>query len=547
MSLEIRQPGLTGKAVTPGSLRSSVRVCSQSSAAASNSAIPRLGMGLSRFLSRMIAAASDRLLPLCQKITEVFLVGFIVQDVIAMWVPRIGTSLSVGRQKYEPSQHPEDHALPFKQQIKKWLVENLKGLNWPNFDEESRREFATGPGLLMIPTVLYAIARRLSGKGANELGKDQVLGFGRGFADHLHQTPFAKAQQVSLEAYRHTLADYLESTFADTGMKATTLDNPALRQELMNNPVIRKMVEAEGLKAPTYGHYLKDRLRQWADITLEHIQPEKNLTDRFFDWVNVKLGRIPKPPSRHQALQPLVDEMAETLNAFNRAHRVVPYEFIHKNLEAAQKITAPVMETDKLWATYGQNAKPTQKPITGFMDELRLWSDFAGDVWKHQNAGAKTGAVSEKAKGSLVEITEVLTQKLIARKGIVALAATILGGIYLTKLAFWAQHYKSYPATRMLNAAPQQAQAVPPSFKPTTEGTRPTFSASALQPQNFQHAFQVPAQVPMPQPQPLRRTNQSMTQPWMPMSQLQPATFPMPAFSMNGPTPAPPPANRRLV
>jgi hypothetical protein len=394
------------------------------------------------FGSRLAQASTEKMLPFFQKITEVFLWAFLAQDVLAMWLPRIGTSLRVGRVEYDPQQDPQAKNLPFTQQMKKWVAGNFKGLNWINFNEETKREFATGPGVLMIPAVIYAVARRLFGKSASELSYHHLSEMSNGLAQHLNQSTLANAKQVTLDQYKTEVAKYFSNAFVDPRLQDALL--PGGKQ--------------------TYRQYLDQWAKNWADAVFES----------------------PDAKTRTTKLGALSDELKTNMVAFNRKYRMEAYEFLH----GAEKIAVdkPLHRAGEAWVAFEKHGAPTQETLSGLTSNLRRFSDFVEAIWKQKSA--QFGLQAEMPAGTLSKLIKTAKEKLVSRKLLLAVGTTIVGGLYLMRLAFWAQNHDDYAATRLLKEKPAGGGNAPNAKGP----------ASAVAPQAAAPAFAPAPMARMPQP-----------------------------------------------
>ena len=93
-----------------------------------------------------------------QPVTESYLIGFTVQDVIGLWFPRIFNSLERGRIRYNPAQDPDTSKRTESEQRNHAIKETIKGLNWWNGFEETAREVQSGPGYLLAQSIFVGIA-----------------------------------------------------------------------------------------------------------------------------------------------------------------------------------------------------------------------------------------------------------------------------------------------------------------------------------------------------------------------------------------------------
>lgn len=100
-----------------------------------------------------------------QPVTENYLAGFMAQDVIALWIPRIIGSLDRGRIPYNPEKDQNYGKRNPGSQRAHHLKESVKGLNWWNGWEETGREFQSGPGFMLLNGLVFlGGCRMLAGK-----------------------------------------------------------------------------------------------------------------------------------------------------------------------------------------------------------------------------------------------------------------------------------------------------------------------------------------------------------------------------------------------
>jgi hypothetical protein len=82
-----------------------------------------------------------------QPVTENYLWGFMAQDVLGLWIPRIYSSLERGRIPYDRRKDTKyGTRTPQDQKRFEWW-RTIKGLNYWNGWEETAREIQNGPGI----------------------------------------------------------------------------------------------------------------------------------------------------------------------------------------------------------------------------------------------------------------------------------------------------------------------------------------------------------------------------------------------------------------
>lgn len=360
----------------------------------------------------------DKLISTFQQVTEVFLWAFLAQDAIAMWMPRIRQSLLTGAVKYEADKDPENKGLSPLQLTKRYVLKTLEGLNWINFSEESKREFATGPGVLMIPTLAYSIARRTFGQKSVELGYGSLTSLSKGFIEHLKESSVKDAEAVLPEQFQAELKQYLKRRF-DFG------------------PLAQKPI---------------DLVHNFNQETPRITQPVGQYASEWVDrWVDTILTL--KGKAQQSELQALEKEFEEAMIGFNRAHRQV--EQLYKIDQIPVKLWKYCKDTA---GKYGWRNHTELAPAGEFLHDLNRWKDYAVLVYEKKTGG---GDILNGVKNKLPELAESIYKRLVTKKAGLAAAVSILTGIYLYKLAFWAQSHDSYHATRLLNEGEGHGEGKP--------------------------------------------------------------------------------------
>jgi len=137
--------------ITPSSLSMTVSPrFGNTAGVAARRLVPSVGAEVLDWATRRIA------MPFCNLTLTDFLAGVMLVDVFALWVPRAYNALFRGAMDYKPS---EDPVAQRKQGLDKFFYttnERFKRLNWPNFIEECGREFASGPGFFIWPTMILS-------------------------------------------------------------------------------------------------------------------------------------------------------------------------------------------------------------------------------------------------------------------------------------------------------------------------------------------------------------------------------------------------------
>jgi hypothetical protein len=371
-----------------------------------------------------------------EKITEVFLVGFLAQDMIAMWLPRVGTSLKVGREPYDPQQDPQAKGLPFHEQIKKWLIGNYKGLNWVNFNEETKREFATGPGLLSVPALAFVLNRYM-GNRARELSFHSLKDLGEGFSEHLAKLAEKGEKFASVAEQKKAVQSYIQDLFVDPNLQAEE-------------------------KA-----FLQDWSKKWTEALFE--QESKSKGARWLESTKRFFSKSPPVDLKNpKTLDDLAEQLSEKIRDFNRGtdykrmlagERMMAYDVRELGVLVDH---APLHHAEQTWIAYRPNQFNTafnkakdnkamvqkarelvdQKSVGHLTGDLNRFGSYVKAVFnKYENSGGKT---------AISEVAEKTMQHLAGSKLLLGVGTTVLTSLYLLKLAFWAQNHDSYQAVRLL-------------------------------------------------------------------------------------------------
>lgn len=375
------------------------------------------GFGVSA--QAIVPAVVDRLVPTFQTITEVFLAAFLAQDVISMWVPRIRQSLVRGAVEYDPKSDPENKNLTPWQLTKRYWSKTLQGLNWVNFSEETKREFATGPGVLIIPALFFALARRWFGKTSVELGHKPLTQLTGSFMAHLQNSGINTAENLSEEAFKAEMVKFIKNRF---GMDQKTLQEVVIGQKPLTQ-------------------HLDEWTHQWVEQAIKTNASEsavKKAAQAELESLNGKLYQL-------------------IMNDLNKGVR--PAAFIEKASQMEVRLADGLKKA-------GQAAQEHvhDMPIGEFTSHLTRWKDFALEVFNTKAAKYAGKAVP------LSDLTKNLYEKLVTRKGLYSVGVTLATGYYLIRLAKWAQSHETYEANRLLQ---EPAAGQPASSKDVNQDSKP--------------------------------------------------------------------------
>ncbi len=441
------------------------------------------------------------------QITEVFLWAFLAQDAIAMWMPRIRQSLVTGAIEYDPTQDPENKFLTPWQLLKKHTTKTLQGLNWVNFNEETKREFATGPGVLLIPTIAYAAARRLFCERAVELGHGPLTQLTYGFIEHLKNNPELDQVQLlknatlshqgktmnGIQAFQQEVKNYIKSRFDFGDLLEQTSEFVEHTPQTQNKTswlsrLTRSASNAAAEVAPTPPVAKEMKVSQYLE----------NWVDR---WVT-QVFSGDKTSFAH-----LEKEFEENMLTMNR--RLAP-----SNLYKVDQIKIKLAKQPKDLGNVPSKltTKTQYLHIDEFTHQLNRWNDFVKNVYKTKIGDRPGFGIIPKmaVSDNLSSLAEKMYRQLVTKKAVLAVTVSGLTGWYLYKLAFWAQNHDSYHATRLLTEDDEPSPSPTASTQPSQQATQP-IAAAAPQQQQAQPRHGQPTQPVSPQIQ-----NQNLITPTFP-------------------------------
>ena len=354
----------------------------------------------------------NKSLPMFEKMNSVFIWAFLFQDVVALWFTRFYALLTEGRKKYNPKHDPEVKNKSLAQQVWRYGKENTKGLNWQNLWEGVKREFATGPGLLIMPALTF-LGVSWAVNEAIKMPFRAVKGIGKGLIRHLD------GKYETQEAYKAQVADYIKSIFQDPKLKA----------------------EKGG------------DLEKWSKKWVENLY-QGNRTDQ------------------RKGAEKLGKELENIILEFNNKHRSTPYSPKTNTENPVERLIQdehPIHQKLATWISYEpktlmdrlkdpklsaeRQLEKGQKrlhhmPVQDLMADLKHMGGLVRDI--EANAIKTSQPLDDAAQQSM--------QKMVKWKFGMALTATGITTAYLIKLAFWAQNNNTYQATRFLNEKTAQNQ-----------------------------------------------------------------------------------------
>ncbi len=142
-------------------------------------------------------------------VIEDFLMGIMAIDFIALWLPRAWSALFRGAFDYSPQKDPIARAKTGLDEKKYVFKERFKRLNWPNFFEEWWREFASGPGMFVWPTIAYMGFRRYSPhRNSLQLPRTAFKNMARFTEDHANRHGLTSPKQLKMKPLMEEMIDW---------------------------------------------------------------------------------------------------------------------------------------------------------------------------------------------------------------------------------------------------------------------------------------------------------------------------------------------------
>ncbi len=333
-----------------------------------------------------------------------FLAGVMLVDIFALWMPRAYNALFRGAMDYKPS---EDPVAQRKQGLDRTLYttkERFKRLNWPNFIEECGREFASGPGFFIWPTlVLSGAALKFFNpyKTGLHLGHNDITTLGT-----LYQAQLGKKTLESMKQKGSWKGEF---------------------QKFIHNIIDEKSL-LKGLKPQDQATYSKQLQQITADLET-HLSAYRNDPTPWIKRIGNNIKRW-----------------------FNKTPDTTPLGMVEKTQKS---FTAMVKEINYLKTNLGSHMHLRDVPVLHspkpidtkeLMLKLARWFDV------HHAFEKQVENLPKGFTGSTIrELVEHADKRLMRTKTgyMIATVAMTIG--FLFKLVTWTQHHDSYVANRTLD------------------------------------------------------------------------------------------------
>lgn len=324
-------------------------------------------------------------------ISGAYIVEFLAQDIIGMWIPRIGVSLKRGARDYNPETDPSNEGLKPWPLALKTSLERFKRLNWPNFWEEAGREFCTGPGVLMIPTLTMVSAWNFSPwrKGV-QMAYGELEKFHQSFSEQLGQRGL---NPKSAKEWAHAYDTFLE--------KLVHFKDPAA----MDHQVHVVNPDLKGIEKRSVRSLVQNWRQSMARLTEAEFaaQPDKAVVGSLKKELDKAAAMLVEGVQRLNRSELRADHFQHAPSSFETGHAAL--EGINGGI---QNLLSSAERYKDVLRAASKNKKPAQEAVLETFQHL-------GNV-----------------------------------KVALSVGLTLFGGLYLYKLCQMVQHNKSYPANRML-------------------------------------------------------------------------------------------------
>jgi len=342
-----------------------------------------------------------------------FLAGVMLVDVFALWLPRAYNALFRGAMDYKPS---EDPIAQRKQGLNKFLYtthERFKRLNWPNFIEECGREFASGPGFFIWPTlILSGAALKFFNpyKTGLHLGHHDITSLGK-----VYQSQLGEKSLESMKKKGSWTGEF---------------------QKFVHN-IIDEDALLKDLKPEDKATYSKQLKQITADL-------EKHLTDYRNDptaWAKRIGGNIKRwfnktpdttPLGMVEKTQQQLVNLVEDINKHNVFGRHIKENWL------------PVK--NKIFTLETAAGEHSVVKVGDFTKKLARWFDVH-HAFEKQVENLPKGFTGT----TLGQLVEHADKRLMKTKTGYMIATVALTIGFLFKLVTWTQHHDSYVANRNLD------------------------------------------------------------------------------------------------
>lgn len=435
---------------------------------------------------------ADRMATVFQPITEQFVWQFLTNDVLALWLPRIGNALRRGRNVYDIKKEtdPEVRDMSPQQQLLYHWYMNAKGLNYKNAFEETMREVETGPVIFAAPSVLIALATMLSpvfkmGKLALMMSRNDLHYFHGSFAHFLKEQsgPIVSEEKVLQDYVRKLLGkhfdEHAEHVIPANFYRGHEPDAPLTALLKRISPkrynIISEVVAKHG---KITDQFLADSLRNTHPDRVP-IKFAEVLDKWTHDWAHLKAPKWSWKKPFHSFKSRMnynfrVDEYRASLD------RIVFWynDCVTRMGQDSSKLTWVNLKTPVELGLKSEILKPSGKH-TGMhagvlYENLRKFRTFVHEAL-HLEGNANRLANGNLLAADVLPVAEGIFKRVIKGKLFYSILATGLASFCVISVSAIAQRSKIYPANRNIIIPPkppvgQKSSAYPQTAKAAFAG-----------------------------------------------------------------------------
>jgi hypothetical protein len=326
-------------------------------------------------------------------VVEDFLMGIMAVDFFALWIPRAWTALMRGVMAYDPEQDPEAQKKSGFSEKVYVAKERFKRLNWPNFFEEWWREFASGPGMFIWPTICFSVFRNATdSRRAIQLPQFTLRQLNNQLKDFLGEKPRAKT--VDFKAFTNTLVDW-DRLFSD---------------------------RITGSRRNDYQQKLNAHLGKLID----NLEKRSKLEDKH-RFANLPLS------SKRKKFQAISTQARKAAKDFSYLIERINTRYAGKRF----------MEHNKLPLT--AHWEPGD---AGINNQLTTSSNFTQQLDHFYDFVKRAERTAQKNKAPLAKALDTVQKTVLKQKGMFSMATVAVTLGFLFKLVEWTQGNETYVANR---------------------------------------------------------------------------------------------------
>lgn len=363
-----------------------------------------------------------------QPITENYLWGFMAQDVLGLWLPRIWTSLERGRIPYDESKDPRAPYRSRSAQRRHAWMKTIHGLNYWNGWEETAREVQNGPGIFIGQGFMYAgAAAWMMGKRGLLIGYDDLKQYfgqlGQVLTPEMATQLAKKSPQMAHRTLtQQYLTHVLQGHFGAPAQRAQQILELAKPMSQADISLLSK--SEQGLY-----HWLKKQFP--TDVAKSSLNYDKVLKK----WTQLYSQLTTKGYSQRQ----LAPHLPKLENIFE--------ELVCHYNTTVKKVVDPTQLDHFVLPKLPKLDKAVTTSARGFLNTLEKFVTVMSETLR---LGRQYNALST-ANASVPKLLNYLERHLILKKFPLSVIATMIGSTVVTYTAILSQSPKrKYPANRLI-------------------------------------------------------------------------------------------------